>query len=145
MIVDTNTRSSSLARSPWRRVNTAYRPSTRSAHRTHLRTYLSFAVFMDLHLHFTIHSVLTFLEFLYVNNISHWVILNYIASLRSLQIIMIGTTVLSHQLVLSYLTSISRNTCFTHFISSVSFQKHVASSLILLFFELCSFFHFLHF
>ena len=84
MIVDTNAPSSSLARSAWKRVNTAYRPSTRSAHRTHLRTYLSFVVFMDLPLQFTIHSVLAFLEFLYVNNISHRVIQNYVVSLRTL-------------------------------------------------------------
>ena len=86
---------------------------TRSAHRTHLRTYLSFVVFMDLPLQFTIHSVLGFLEYLYVNNISYRVILNYLASLRSMaKHYDWHPAVLSHQLVLSYLKSISRNTCF---------------------------------
>ena len=104
-----------MASSAWSKIKTAYRPSTRSAHRTHLRTYLSFVVFMDLQLHFTIHSVLAFLEFLYVNNISYKVILNYLASLRSNYLARRynwDTSVLAHQLGLSYLISISQNSCF---------------------------------
>ena len=129
MIVDMNAPSSSLARSACRRVNTAYRPSTRSAHRTHLRTYLSFVVFMDLPLRFTIHSVLAFLEFLYVNNISHRFILKYVASLRTLaNRYDWGSTVLSYQLVLSYLRSISRNSCFNPPSRGI-FSLHLLSSI----------------
>ena len=91
----------------------AYRPATRSAHTTHLKTYLSFVVFMDLPLQFTLHSILAFLEYLYVNRISHRVILNYLASLRSLaRRYDWDSTILSHQLVVSYLKSIARNTPF---------------------------------
>ena len=96
MIVDTNAPSSSLARSAWKRVNTAYRPSTRSAHRTHLKTYLSFVVFMDLPLRFTIHSVIAFLEFLYVKTflIGSLKIMSHL--LEPWQIAMTGTLLSFH-------------------------------------------------
>ena len=104
--------SSSLASAAWRRIK---RPVTRYAHTTHLKTYLSFMVFMDLPLQFTLHSVLAFLEYLYVNNISHRLISNYLASLRSLaKRYDWDPAVLSHQLLLSYLRSITRNTYFNH-------------------------------
>ena len=105
--------SSSLALAAWSRINTAYRPATRSAHATHLRTHLSFVVFMDLPLQFTVHSVLAFLEYLYVNNISYSVMLNYLASLRSLaKHYGWDPAALSHHLVVSYLKSVTRNTYF---------------------------------
>ena len=105
--------SSSLAVAAWSRINAAYRPATRAAHNTHLRTYLSFVVFMDLPLQFTVHSVLAFLEYLYVNKISHRVMLNYLASLRSLaKHYGWDQTALSHHLVVSYLKSIARNIHF---------------------------------
>ena len=105
--------SSDLALAAWQRIKMAYRPVTRSAHTTHLKTYLSFVVFMDLPLQFTLHSILAFLEYLYVNRISHRVILNYLASLRSLaRRYDWDATILSHQLVVSYLKSIAQNTPF---------------------------------
>ena len=68
---------------------------------------------MDIPLSFTMHSVLAFLEFLYVINIFYKVILHYLASLRSLaRRYNWDASVFSHQLVISYLKSISQNSCF---------------------------------
>ena len=66
------------------RIGSAYRPSTRSSHSTHFRTFLAFVVFMDLHPKFTLHNILCFLEFLHVNDLSPKVIKNYLSSLRSM-------------------------------------------------------------
>ena len=84
---------------------------------------------MDLPLWFTIHSVLAFLQFLYVNNISHRVIQNYVTPLRTLvNRYDWDSTVLSHQLVLSYLRSISRSSCFNPPSPGI-FSLHLLSSI----------------
>ena len=105
--------SSALAQAAWNRIRMAYRPATRSAHTTHLKTYLSFVIVMDLPLQFTVHSTLSFLEYLHINNISHRVMLNYLSSFKVLaKRYGWDPTPLAHQLVTSYLKSISRNSGF---------------------------------
>ena len=121
--------SSNLARAAWNRIKMAYRPATRSAHTTHLKTYLSFVIFMDLPLQFTVHPTLSFLEYLYVNNISHKVMLNYLSSLRSLaKRYDWDPAPLSHQLVTSYLKSISRNLGFNPTAKGI-FTLHTLSAI----------------
>ena len=105
--------SSALAQAAWNRISMAYRPATRSAHTTHLKTYLSFVIVMDLPLQFTVHSTLSFLEYLHINNISHRVMLNYVSSLKALaKRYDWDQKPLSHQLVTSYLKSVARNSGF---------------------------------
>ena len=82
MISDLNLPSAPLLRAALQRTKKAYRPATISAHNTHVRTYLSFVIFMDLPVIPSIHSILAFLEFLYLNSISYKVMLNYMSSLR---------------------------------------------------------------
>ena len=74
MISDSNLPSSSLVRSALDRTKTAFRPSTLSAHNTHLRTYLSFTIFMSLPHSPSVHSILALMEFLYANSLSYKVI-----------------------------------------------------------------------
>ena len=71
-----------MAEAAIHRIRIAYRPSTRASHRVHFSTYLAFVLFMDLPLEFTIHSIITFLEYLFINQISYKVMLNYMSSLR---------------------------------------------------------------
>ena len=94
------------------RIKTAYRPSPRAAHRVHF-TYLSFPVFMNLSLQFTVRSILTFLEYLFTNHISCRLILNYISSLKSVtRTYHWDITPLSNPLVLSYLRVVRINSTF---------------------------------
>ena len=96
------------------RIKAAYRPSTRAAHDTHCRTYLSFVLFMNLPLTFSLHSLLAFLEFLNVNNISPRVIQNYLSSLKHFAKIR-GWDIspFHHKLVLDYIHSIAINSSFS--------------------------------
>ena len=92
------------------RTKTAYRPSTKSAHTTHLRTYLLFTIFMSLPHQPSVHSLLAFMEFLYVNSISHKVILNYVSSIKQApRRFDWDLTPFSHRLIQSYLRSIAIN------------------------------------
>ena len=95
------------------RTKGAFKPATRSAHITHIRTYLSFITFMGLPVEPSIHSLLAFLEYLYTNSISHKVILNYISSLKkTAQRYAWQTEVFLHRLISEYLRSISINSRF---------------------------------
>ena len=68
----------------WSRIQQAYRQSTYSAHRTHLRTFLSFLYSSNLPFIFTLSSGLAFLEYLYQNHISPKVIKNYLSSITTM-------------------------------------------------------------
>ena len=96
------------------RIKAAYRPSTRAAHNTHCRTYLSFVLFMNLPLSFSLYSLLAFLEFLNINNMSPWVIQNYLSSLKNFAKSR-GWDISSfdHKLVLDYSRSITINSSFS--------------------------------
>ena len=92
------------------RIKTAYRPSTRASHRVHFSTYLAFVLFMDLPIEFTVHSIITFLEYLCTNQISYKVMLNYMSSLRSVaKTYHWDTAPLESPLVGAYLRSIKIN------------------------------------
>ena len=62
----------------------AYRPSTTSAHRTHVRAYFAFLHIMDLPPTTTLHNIMVFIEYLHQNHISHKVISAYLSSVRSM-------------------------------------------------------------
>ena len=95
------------------RTQDAYRPSTKNAHKTHLRTYLSFTIFMSLPPTPSVHSLLAFLEFLHVNSLSHKVILNYLSSLKhSATRFHWPLSPFTNHLVRDYLRSISINSQF---------------------------------
>ena len=113
MISDLDLPSSHLLRAALSRTRTAYRPATRNAHLTHIKTYLAFVIFMELPVELNVHSVLAFLEYLFINSVSYKVMLNYISSIKK------ATTkyhwnpeILSHRLISEYLRSISINTRF---------------------------------
>ena len=113
VISDLDLPSSHLLREALTRTRTAYRPSTKSAHLTHVRTYLAFTIFMELPVELNIHSILAFLEYLYTNSVSHKVMLNYVSSIKKAAIkYQWHPEVLSHRLVSEYLRSISINTRF---------------------------------
>ena len=69
---------------------------------------------MDLPAPPSIHSILAFLEYLYVNSISYKVILNYISSLKKAAIKYSWPShIFSHRLIQEYLRSVSINSRFT--------------------------------
>ena len=112
-----NLSSSALLYSALQRTKSAYRPSTKNAHLTHLRTYLSFIIFMQLPPEPSVHSLLAFLEYLHTNLISHKLILNYLSSLKKASIkYSWNASPFSHRLITEYLRSISINSrfCPTH-------------------------------
>ena len=89
---------------------TAYRPSTKNAHNTHLRIYFSFTIFMSLPHQPSVQSLLAFMEFLYANSFSHRVILNYISSIKqAARRFNWSLSPFSHHLIHSYLRSIAIN------------------------------------
>ena len=108
-----NFRSCPTFRSALYRITTAYRPSTKSAHNTHLRTYLLFTIFMSLPHPPSVHTLLAFMEFLHVNSLSYKVILTYLSSIKQASRgFHWSLSPFSHHLVLSYLRSISINLQF---------------------------------
>ena len=95
------------------RTRTAYRPSTRRAHNTHIRTYFSFLMFMSLPLDLSVKSLLAFLEYLHSNSLSSKVILNYLSSLKfAARQYNWDLGIFSHHLILAYTRSISINPSF---------------------------------
>ena len=79
-----NTASAHLLAPAWDKISTAYRSSTSTAHVTHFKTYLAYITFMDLPLQINIHNILTFIEYLHSNALSHKVISNYLSSLATM-------------------------------------------------------------
>ena len=77
-----NLPSSHLLRAALSRTGTAYRPATRNAHLTHVKTYVAFTIFMELPVEQNVHSILAFLEYLFTNSVSYKVMLNYISSVK---------------------------------------------------------------
>ena len=97
----------------WSRIQQAYRPSTSSAHRTHLRTFLSFLYFSNLPSTFTLSNVLAFLEYLYQNHISPKVIKNYLSSITTMaKFYHLHHQDIFHPAVARYIRSISINSRF---------------------------------
>ena len=90
------------------------RPSTARAQLTHLRTFLSYLIFMQLPLKFSLHNIITFLEFLYQSSLSPKVISNYLSSIRSMtKFYNIEHSDLSHIAVSRFLRSITINSRFS--------------------------------
>ena len=54
-----------------------------AAQYTHLRTYFSFVTYIGVAPDITIHTVVSFLEFLHSNSVSPKVIANYVSSLKT--------------------------------------------------------------
>ena len=97
----------------WSRIQQAYRQSTSSAHRTHLRTFLSFLNFSNLPFIFTLSNVLAFLEYLYQNHISPKVIKNYLSSITTrAKFYQLDHQDIFHPSVARYIRSISINSSF---------------------------------
>ena len=92
----------------------AYRSSTLAAQRMHLRTYLACVTYICIQPQFTIQTVLSFLEFSYLNSVSPRVIVNYISSLKTAaKRYQWDSDPLHHQLVSAYLRGISIHSTFT--------------------------------
>ena len=103
-----------LASAAFEQTSAAYRPSTIASHELHCRTYFSFLLFMDLPPAFTLHSLLAFLEYLYVNHLSPKVIQNYLSSLKTFaKVHSLSLAPFSHQLISAYVRSISINSQFS--------------------------------
>ena len=95
------------------RIHTAFRPSTRSSHSSHFKTFLAFTVFFKLPASFSLHNILRFLEFLRGNSISPKVIRNYLSCLRSMaKLYRIPSESLYHHSVNLYMCSITINSTF---------------------------------
>ena len=95
------------------RVGQAYRPSTTASHLLHFKTFIAFMVFMNLPVSLSVHNILIFLEYLYVNSLSPKVIKNYLSSLASMaKQFRIDSSNIYHHTVHRYLRSISINSKF---------------------------------
>ena len=105
--------STSLLHTAWTRVHTAYRPSTESAHALHFRTFISYLIFMELPITMTVHNLLTFLEYLYQNQLSPRVISSYLSSIQSrARLYSWDISPVSHPAIARYLRSIAINSRF---------------------------------
>ena len=103
-----------LISSAWNRTQQAFRPSTRSAHYTHFKTYLSFTGYMKVAPHLTVATVLAFMEYLTQNAISPKVLQNYISSIRTVaKSYGWDTSALSHYSVSHLLRSLRINSTFS--------------------------------
>ena len=84
-----------------------------TAHKTHLRTFLSFLYFTNLPLTFTLSNILAFLEYLYQNHISPKVIKNYLSSITTMaKFYQLDHQDIFHPSVTRYIRSISTNSRF---------------------------------
>ena len=97
----------------WSRIGQAYRLSTSTAHRNHLKIYLSFLCFTNLSFTFTLSNVLAFLEYLYQNHISPKVIKNYLSFITTMaNFYQLDHQDIFHPSVARYIRSISINSRF---------------------------------
>ena len=84
-----------------------------AAHQRHFRTFMAFIMFMELLVNISLHNILTFLEYLFQNNISPKVIRNYLSSVRLMASkYNIPQTALDHYAISNYIRSISINSAF---------------------------------
>ena len=91
----------------------AYRPSTTSAHRTHVRAYFAFLHIMDLPPTTTLHNIMEFIEYLHQNLISYKVISSYVSSIKSMAVLYnLPSQNFSHPAVNRLLRSISLTSHF---------------------------------
>ena len=98
-----------IVRSAIEWIITAFRPSTRNAHRTHFKTFIAFAVHMNFEIEFSLVNILAFLECLIHNNISPKVTY-YISSLKTIaKLFFIPASDLYHTSISLYLRSVSIN------------------------------------
>ena len=94
-------------------IDQAYRLSRTTAHRTHLRTHLSFLCFTKSPFIITLSNILAFLEYLYQNNISLKVIKNYLSSISTMaKFYQIDHQDIFHPSVVRYIRCISINSRF---------------------------------
>ena len=95
------------------RLEQAYRPSTTASRLLHFRTFLAFLVFMNLPVAMSVHNILTFLEYLYMNSFSPKVIRNYLSSITTMaRQLNFDTKNFYHHMIQRYLRSISINSRF---------------------------------
>ena len=93
-----------------KRIKSAYRPSTITAHSVHFRTFLAFSTYLGVTDLINVKLILAFLEFLAHNAISYPVILNYVSSLRvQFKNFDLPVHVLYHQKIKLFLRSLSIN------------------------------------
>ena len=91
----------------------AYRPSTTVSRLLHFRTFLAFLVFMNLPVAMSVHKILIFLEYLYINSLSPKVIKNYLSSIATMaRQLNFDTSNFYHHMIQRYLRSISINSRF---------------------------------
>ena len=113
MIVGSSSTSSPLIASAYERMKQAYRPSTASAHRTHIRSYFAFLHIMQLYPTTSLHNILVFIEYLHQNLLSYKVILSYVSSIKSMAILYnIPSENFSHPAVARLLRSLSLTSHF---------------------------------
>ena len=113
MIVGSSSTSSPLIASAYERMKQAYRPSTTSAHRTHIRSYFAFLHIMQLPSTTSLHNILVFIEYLHQNSLSYKVISSYVASIKSMAILYnIPSENFSHPAVARLLRSLSLTSHF---------------------------------
>ena len=99
--------------SAWERLNSAYRPSTTSAHLRHFRTFLAFLIFMNLTITVNVQNLLAFLEYLHSNGLSPKVIQTYLSSISNLaKLYGLDHSATSSHLISRFMRSISINSKF---------------------------------
>ena len=114
MIAGASSTTTPLVRSAIKRIDTAFRPSTRNAHLLHFKTFIAFAVYMNFEVEFSLSNILAFLECLIHNKISPKVVANYISSLKTVaKLFFIPSGDLYHTSVSLYLRSIRINLPFS--------------------------------
>ena len=114
MISGASQTSAVILDSAWSRVQSPVRTSTGSGSDRHLRTFLSYLIFMQLPPNFSLHNIIVFLEFLYQRSLSPKVIANYLVlSLKSMaKFYNIEHFDFSHIAVSRFLRSITFNSRF---------------------------------
>ena len=113
IIVGASRASTPLISSACQRMKHAYRPSTMSAHRTHVRAYFAFLHIMKLPPTTTLHNIMVFIEYLHQNFISCKVISSYISSIKSMSVLYnLPSKIFSHPDITRLLRSISLTSHF---------------------------------
>ena len=111
IIVGASRASTPLISSACQRMKHAYRPSTTSAHRTHVRAYFAFLQIMKLPP--TLHNIMVFIEYLHQNFISYKVISSYVSSIESMSLLYnLPSENFSHPAITRLLRSISLSSHF---------------------------------
>ena len=98
----------------------AYRLSTTSAHRTHVRAYFAFLHIMDLSPITTLHNIMVFIEYLHQNLTSYKVISSYVSPSKSMAVLYnLPSQYFSHPAINRLLRSISLTSHFAPTLRSI--------------------------